>query len=99
MHSLYPSIKPYAQHELKVSELHTLYLEETGNPEGLPVVVLHPGPGASTGDGYLRRFLIRNIIELYFLINADAGALLLIWKFVKIRQVYYWMISMPSEIF
>lgn len=56
MHSLYPSIKPYAQHELKVSALHTLYIEETGNPEGLPVVVLHPGPGASSGDGYLRRF-------------------------------------------
>lgn len=56
MHSLYPSIKPYAQHELKVSGLHTLYIEETGNPGGLPVIVLHSGPGASSGDGYLRRF-------------------------------------------
>lgn len=56
MHSLYPAIKPYAQHELKVSDLHTLYVEETGNPEGLPVVVLHPGPGACSSDGYLRRF-------------------------------------------
>ncbi|MGC1182694.1 prolyl aminopeptidase [Legionella sp.] len=56
MHSLYPAIKPYAQHELKVSEIHTLYIEETGNPEGIPVIVLHPGPGASSSDGYLRRF-------------------------------------------
>lgn len=56
MHSLYPSIKPYAQHELKVSELHTLYIEETGNPNGIPVIVLHSGPGVSSGDGYLRRF-------------------------------------------
>lgn len=55
MHSLYPAIKPYAQHELKVSELHTLYIEETGNPEGLPVMVLHQGPGAES-DPYLRRF-------------------------------------------
>ena len=56
MHLLYPSIKPYAQQELKVSEVHTLYIEETGNPQGIPVIVLHPGPGSSSGDGYLRRF-------------------------------------------
>lgn len=56
MHSLYPAIKPYTQHELQVSGLHTLYIEETGNPEGTPVILLHPGPGASTADGYLRRF-------------------------------------------
>jgi proline iminopeptidase len=56
MHSLYPAIKPYAHHELKVSGLHTLYIEETGNPQGIPVIVLHPGPGASCTDGYLRRF-------------------------------------------
>lgn len=55
MHSLYPAIKPYAQHELKVSDLHTLYVEETGNPDGLPVVVLHSGPGAGS-DPHLRRF-------------------------------------------
>lgn len=56
MHSLYPAIKPYTQHELKVSDLHTLYVEETGNPEGIAVIMLHPGPGACTTDGYLRRF-------------------------------------------
>ncbi|KTD65007.1 prolyl aminopeptidase [Legionella shakespearei] len=55
MHSLYPAIKPYAQHELKVSEPHLLYIEETGNPKGLPVIVLHPGPGAEA-DPHLRRF-------------------------------------------
>ncbi len=56
MHSLYPAIKPYKQHELKVSDLHTLYIEETGNPEGLPVIVLHQGPGGCSSEGYLRRF-------------------------------------------
>jgi proline iminopeptidase len=55
MHSLYPAIKPYAQHELQVSDQHLLYVEETGNPEGIPVVVVHPGPGAGA-DAYLRRF-------------------------------------------
>lgn len=55
MHSLFPAIKPYAQHELKVSDLHTLYIEETGEPDGIPVICLHPGPGADA-DPYLRRF-------------------------------------------
>lgn len=55
MHSLYPAIKPYAQHEVKVSAIHTLYVEETGNPDGIPVIVLHPGPGAGS-DPHLRRF-------------------------------------------
>ena len=55
MHSLYPAIKPYAQHELKVSAQHTLYVEETGNPDGLPVIVLHAGPGMDA-DSHLRRF-------------------------------------------
>ncbi|MFA6301713.1 MAG: prolyl aminopeptidase [Legionella sp.] len=55
MHNLYPAIKPYAQHELKVSEPHVLYLEETGNPDGIPVIIIHPGPGAES-DPYFRRF-------------------------------------------
>ncbi len=55
MYTLYPSIKPYACHELAVSKPHVLYLEETGNPEGVPVIALHPGPGAG-GDPQLRRF-------------------------------------------
>lgn len=55
MHSLYPAIKPYAQHELDVGSGHVLYLEETGNPDGLPVIVLHGGPGAGS-DPHLRRF-------------------------------------------
>ena len=55
MHTLYPSIKPYACHEFAVSKPHTLYIEETGNPDGLPVIVLHPGPGGGE-DTHLRRF-------------------------------------------
>lgn len=55
MHSLYPAIKPYTQHELKVDNIHTLYIEETGNPDGIPVIVIHEGPGAGS-DPYSRRF-------------------------------------------
>lgn len=43
---LYPPIEPYRAARLAVSELHTLYYEECGNPAGLPVIFVHGGPGA-----------------------------------------------------
>ncbi len=55
MHTLYPAIKPFACHELPVTQPHILYFEETGNPNGVPVIVLHSGPGACD-NGHLRRF-------------------------------------------
>lgn len=46
MHPLYPSIKPYQTINLPVDEQHTLYIEESGNHEGIPVLFIHGGPGA-----------------------------------------------------
>ena len=45
---LYPPIKPYARGRLRVSPVHDLYFEESGNPRGKSVVFLHGGPGAGT---------------------------------------------------
>lgn len=45
-HQLFPPIEPYRTGMLPVDELHTLYWEESGNPDGLPVVYLHGGPGS-----------------------------------------------------
>ncbi|MCX7675295.1 MAG: prolyl aminopeptidase [Bdellovibrionaceae bacterium] len=42
---LYPIQEPYRTHRLQVSSLHNLYVEEVGNPEGIPIVFLHGGPG------------------------------------------------------
>jgi proline iminopeptidase len=46
MHRLFPNIEPYITHRLAVDSTHELYLEECGNPEGLPVLFVHGGPGA-----------------------------------------------------
>ena len=67
MYPLYPAIKPYQCHELPVGKPHVLYLEETGSSEGLPVIVLHSGPGAGA-DTYLRRFFDPQIFRI---INFD----------------------------
>jgi proline iminopeptidase len=45
MKTLYPEIEPFDSGMLKVSDLHTIYYERVGNPEGIPVVFLHGGPG------------------------------------------------------
>ncbi|EIN09808.1 proline iminopeptidase [Punctularia strigosozonata HHB-11173 SS5] len=42
---MYPPIEPYQTGTLKVSDIHTLYYELSGNKEGVPVVFLHGGPG------------------------------------------------------
>jgi proline iminopeptidase len=52
---LYPSIKPYRTGMLAVGPLHRLYFEESGNPNGKPVIYLHGGPGAGT-EPKMRRF-------------------------------------------
>jgi proline iminopeptidase len=53
--TLYPAIEPYRTGFLRVSDVHELYFEESGNPKGRPVVFLHGGPGGGT-DGKMRRF-------------------------------------------
>ena len=45
---LYPEIEIYKEHRIPVSTLHTIYVEESGNPFGHPVVVLHGGPGGAS---------------------------------------------------
>ena len=53
---LYPAIQPGQTWRLPVSDMHTLYLEECGNPSGVPVVFLHGGPGGSCEPGHRRFF-------------------------------------------
>lgn len=53
---LYPEIEPFDEGFLKVSALHTLYYEQSGNPAGKPVVFLHGGPGAGSSPKARRFF-------------------------------------------
>jgi len=52
---LYPPVEAYLTGRLKVTEGHELYYEESGNPQGKPVVFLHGGPGGGS-DPKQRRF-------------------------------------------
>jgi proline iminopeptidase len=56
MRTLYPEIKPFDTGRLKVSDLHELYYEQVGNPNGKPAVFLHGGPGGGLTNDYRRYF-------------------------------------------
>ena len=56
MKELYPPIEPYNQGKLKVSQLHAIHYEESGNPQGKPVIFLHGGPGGGITPMYRQYF-------------------------------------------
>ena len=56
MKQLYPEIEPYNEFDLKVSDLHTIHVEESGNPKGKPVIFLHGGPGGGIEPIYRQYF-------------------------------------------
>ncbi|MFC4625764.1 prolyl aminopeptidase [Daeguia caeni] len=43
--TLYPEIKPFKEEMLQVSALHRIHVEQCGNPNGKPVIMIHGGPG------------------------------------------------------
>jgi proline iminopeptidase len=55
MDALYPPIEPHRTGSLDVGDGHRLYWEESGNPDGLPAVFLHGGPGSGC-EPWHRRF-------------------------------------------
>lgn len=52
----FPSIEPYRSGQLRVDPIHSLYWEESGAPNGLPIVFLHGGPGAGASPTHRRFF-------------------------------------------
>lgn len=53
---LYPQIEPFDQRLMDVGDGHRVYVEQCGHPQGLPVVVLHGGPGGGCSPAMRRYF-------------------------------------------
>jgi proline iminopeptidase len=53
---LYPPLEPHRTGMLRVSDLHIIAWEQCGNPNGIPVVVIHGGPGGGGQPSYRRYF-------------------------------------------
>lgn len=56
MLELYPSIQPYKHFLLPVAHGHNIYVEEVGNPQGVPILFIHGGPGSGLSANNRRLF-------------------------------------------
>jgi len=72
MYTLYPEIKPYVVHSIEVDEPHVLHAEECGNPDGIPVLFVHGGPGMGCQD-YNRRFFDPERYRIILLDQRGSG--------------------------
>lgn len=54
--ALFPECQPFKQWHLAVTSLHSVYVEQCGNPEGVPVIFLHGGPGSGCNPAQRRFF-------------------------------------------
>jgi proline iminopeptidase len=54
--AFFPPLEPYASGHLPVDDLHRIYWEEAGNPAGIPIVLLHGGPGGGIRPYHFRSF-------------------------------------------
>ena len=69
---IYPEIKPYESFMMKVDNIHNLYVEVSGNPQGIPVLFLHGGPGAGTSPLY-RRYFNPSIYKIILFDQRGSG--------------------------
>ncbi|MEC5215975.1 proline iminopeptidase [Actimicrobium sp. GrIS 1.19] len=69
---LFPPIEPFRTGRLAVDAVHELYWEECGNPDGLPVLFLHGGPGGGIGPMH-RRFFDPKFYRIVLFDQRGAG--------------------------
>lgn len=53
---LYPPVDPFDQRVMDMGDGHRIYVEQCGNPQGVPVLVLHGGPGGGCSPAMRRYF-------------------------------------------
>src|SRR5262245_41028049 len=69
---LYPPSEPYATGFLDLETPHRMYYEQSGRPDGVPVVFLHGGPGAGAGAVH-RQFFDPDFYRIIVLDQRGAG--------------------------
>lgn len=72
MQCMFPEIRTNQIHYLAVDDTHTLYIEESGNPDGIPILFVHGGPGAGTSS-FDRRFFDPEKYRIILFDQRGAG--------------------------
>ncbi|UZE95770.1 prolyl aminopeptidase [Alkalimarinus alittae] len=72
MLTLFPDLTPNETYRFLVSDVHDIYVEEAGNRQGIPIVIMHGGPGLGCGR-YLRRFFDSERFRIIMIDQRGAG--------------------------
>ena len=69
---LYPPVEPFDQRVIEVGQGHRVYVEQCGNPTGLPVLVLHGGPGGGCSPA-MRRYFDPSVYRIVLFDQRGCG--------------------------
>lgn len=69
---LYPPVEPFDRRMLDVGDGHQIYVEQCGRPDGIPVVVLHGGPGGGASP-MMRRFFDPTVYRIVLFDQRGCG--------------------------
>ncbi len=71
-YGLFPEIEPNKEYVLTCGDIHNIYVEESGNPNGQPIIFLHGGPGGGCGAKQ-RRFFDPNHYRIILFDQRGCG--------------------------
>lgn len=69
---LYPPVEPFDRRMMDVGDGHRIYVEQSGQPDGLPVVVLHGGPGGGCSPA-MRRYFDPSVYRIVLFDQRGCG--------------------------
>ncbi|WP_435140130.1 prolyl aminopeptidase [Pseudopelagicola sp. nBUS_19] len=72
VHHLYPPVEPFDQSHLDVGDGHIIYYEQSGNPNGVPVIIVHGGPGGGCSPA-MRRYFNPKIYRIVLFDQRGCG--------------------------
>ena len=71
-YEFFPEIEPNKEYQIPCGHIHKIYVEESGNPNGQPIIFLHGGPGGGCGAKQ-RRFFDPNHYRIILFDQRGCG--------------------------
>ena len=72
VHYLYPPVEPFDQRMIDAGQGHNIYAEQSGNPNGIPVIVCHGGPGGGSSPA-MRRYFDPHVYRIILFDQRGCG--------------------------
>ncbi|MBY6056377.1 prolyl aminopeptidase [Leisingera daeponensis] len=72
VHYLYPPVEPFDQRMIDAGQGHRIYAEQSGNPNGIPVIVCHGGPGGGSSPA-MRRYFDPHVFRIILFDQRGCG--------------------------